>query len=280
MNIVSFAWSPDGMQFLAVTSVSSDPYYAYGLMTPRLLSAADGSVLKTLLEKPAAIGEIAWSPDGRLVAFEYADGGLSLLNSLMVHELDGDAAWNATASLDPTLSGFFFSADSKSLIAHVIERTDSSLYRLSVDGKRATLIGQPGRVLSGPMVPSKDRRLFATVSSTTDQPPDPTVVKVDGLKTQIVANVNPQVKEWGLGEQEVVTWKSPEGPAIEGVLFRSPLVPKRCSRTFAGIAARWPRFCDHQLVQFMGTLFCVTRFIGIAAQLPGWPGLRFRLLRG
>ena len=223
MNISSFSWSPDGKQFLAVTSISSDPYYAYSLMTPRLLSAADGSVTKTLLKKPAAIGETAWSPDGRLVAFEIADGGLSLLNALMVHEVNGDGVWNAAASLDPTLSGFFFSADSKSLIAHLIEGTDSILYRLSVDGKRATLIGKPDRVLSGSMVPSKDRRLFATVSSTTDQPHDPTVVKVDGLQTRIVASVNPQVKEWGLGNQEVVSWKSPEGPTIEGVLFRSPL---------------------------------------------------------
>jgi dipeptidyl aminopeptidase/acylaminoacyl peptidase len=223
MNIVSFAWSPDGKQFLTSTSESSDPYYAYSLMTPRLLSAADGSVLKTLLEEPAALGEMAWSPDGRLVAFEYADGGLSLLNSLMVHEVESDKSWNATASLDPTLSGFFFTADSKSLIAHLIERTDSSLYRLSVDGKRARLIGQPGRVFSGPLVPSRDRRYFAAISSTTDQPPDPTVIEVKGLNIQIVAKVNPQVEAWKLGVQEVVSWQSPEGVTIEGVLFRSPL---------------------------------------------------------
>jgi dipeptidyl aminopeptidase/acylaminoacyl peptidase len=226
MNIVSFAWSPDGERFLAATSVSSDPYYAYSLMTPRVLSATDGSVLKTLLDKPTGLGEMAWSPNGRLVAFEYVDGGLSLLNSLMVHDVESDQSWNAASSLDPMLSGFFFTADSKSLIAHLIERTDSSLYRLSVDGKRARLIGQPGRVFSGPLVPSRDRRHFATASSTTDQPPDPTVVEVNGLKIQTVTHVNPQVEAWDLGEQELVSWQSPEGPTIEGILFRSPLARK------------------------------------------------------
>ncbi len=223
MNIASFSWSPDGANFLVSTSVSSDPYYSFSLRTPRVLSADSGDVLKTLLASPTAIGNMAWSPDSRLVAFAYADGGLSLLNSLAVHEVEGDGQWNAVASLDPTIGGFFFDRDSKSLIAHIIERTDSSLYRLSIDGKRVDRIGQPGRVLSGAMVPSSDRRLFTAVSSTTNEPPDPTVITLKGLKTDVVVRVNPQIANWGLGKQAVVAWKNPEGQTIEGVLFRAPM---------------------------------------------------------
>lgn len=223
MNIASFSWSPDGANFLVSTSVSSDPYYSFSLRTPRILSAEDGGVVKTLLASPTAIGTMAWSPDSQLVAFAYADGGLSLLNSLAVHEASGDGQWNAVASLDPTIGGFFFDADSKSLIAHIIERTDSSLYRLSTDGERVDRIGQPGRVLSGAIVPSRDRRLFTAASSTTSEPPDPTVISLKGLKTDVVASANPQVADWELGTQEVVSWKSPEGQTIEGVLFRAPM---------------------------------------------------------
>ena len=45
-HIVQFDWSPDGSQFAVVTSSSSDPYVAYTLNEPFIISATNGSYTK------------------------------------------------------------------------------------------------------------------------------------------------------------------------------------------------------------------------------------------
>ncbi len=227
VHVAAFRWSPDGRRFAAVLAGSSDPYEATLRLRPALVEIRAGGVAapRWLDEEPRVVDGIEWSPDGRYVAWQTGVGAL-ILNQLLVREADGTGRWNAAARLDPTLEGFAWSGDGRSLLVRVVARTGTRLYRLARDGASAADLGFAGRVASGPFLADRAGRRLAFLSSTPDEPADPTVFEVEARRTALVARLNPEVEAWPRGATEVVTWKSPEGPDIEGILTLPPGAPR------------------------------------------------------
>jgi dipeptidyl aminopeptidase/acylaminoacyl peptidase len=83
-------------------------------------------------------------------------------------------------------------------------------------------LGFPGRAIAGELAADAGGRRLAFLSSTPAQTASPTVFDVETGSASVAVDLNPQVAEWDLGTTEVVTWRSPEGPEIEGVLTVSP----------------------------------------------------------
>jgi dipeptidyl aminopeptidase/acylaminoacyl peptidase len=227
-TVLDMEWSPDGSRFAVVTAESSNPYFTWSQMRLVIIparGAAEASV-QPIEAKPRAIGRVAWSPDGRYLAYEWAQNSISLLHELRVREVAGTSAgpgmWNASARLDPTHQGFAWARDSRSLVAHVYERTGSRLYRLSRDGRSARAIGPLGRVLGRSVHASRDGRFVATTSSTAASPAAPTVIDLASGRARVIAEHNPQVAEWTLARTELVRWTNPEGVEIEGILHVTP----------------------------------------------------------
>jgi dipeptidyl aminopeptidase/acylaminoacyl peptidase len=229
-TVLEIAWSPDGTRFAVVTAESANPYFTWSQMRlviiPAHGDAAAGASAQPIEARPRAIGQIAWSPDSRYLAYEWAENSLSLLHELRVREVTGTSAgpgvWNASARLDPTHQGFAWARDSRSLVAHVYERTGSKLYRLSRDGRSARELGPLGRVLGRTVHGTPDGRFLATTSSTPTSPAAPTVIDLATGRARAVADHNPHVAEWTLARTEIVRWTSPEGVEIEGVLHVTP----------------------------------------------------------
>lgn len=226
-NVVGFAWSPDGARVALLVSRSADPYETWNHLVPRIVSAADGATVKDLEPEPAILDRIAWSPDGRYVSFLRGVGTLSLLNALTVHEVASGRSWNAAAKLDPTLGAYSWSADSKRLTLLVYERTLSRLYQVPVNGQPgpARDLGVTARFVEpGSFDPDRAGRFAAVSSSTSLDPWSPSAVDLEKGAVRVVAQLNPQASTWKLGRTEVVRWKSPEGPEIEGLLTVTPHV--------------------------------------------------------
>jgi len=222
-HVVDFRWSPDGKRFALLLAASSDPYEAANVVRPAIVTA-DGTGAPRWLE-PAGrnVQGLAWSPDGRFVAYQWGARGLSLLDEFVVAEAAGPGRWNAAAKLDPTLIGFVWRADSRSLVAHVAEKTESKLYDLAYDGSRATDLGFAGRVIAGGLEADRRCTRLAFSSSTPDEAASPTIFDLATKRTSVVVEVNPEVKSWSHGKLEVVSWTNPEGVRIEGTLLVSPL---------------------------------------------------------
>ncbi|HEV7238434.1 MAG TPA: S9 family peptidase [Thermoanaerobaculia bacterium] len=221
-HVTAFAWSPDGRRFALLVAESADPYFAFSLMVPKVIATADGALVRQLDPQARAVGSIRWSPDGKRVAWEKADQTLSLLNFLAVHDLESAQTWNAAAKLDPTLAGFVWSTDSRSIVIHVYEKTTSRFYRVAADGSSAKPIPFDGRVVRSSLAHDRARQILAFHSATPMSPANVTTFDVTSGATRVVTDLNPEVSGWTLGNAEVVRWKSPEGAELEGVLTVTP----------------------------------------------------------
>lgn len=222
-QIVNYEWSPDGTRFAVLTAASADPYVMSTLQTPKIISATDGAVVRTLEAQPRAAGGIHWSPDGKRLAWETGDQTMSLLNRLAVHDVESGRTWSASSKLDLTLAGFFWSADSQNLYAHVFEKTDSRIYRIAADGSASAPISLGDRVVRSDFSFDRARRVIAFNASTPYVPADVTTVDLASGAVKVVTNLNPQVAQWSIGKAEIVRWKSPEGAELEGVLTVTPM---------------------------------------------------------
>lgn len=227
-HVVAFRWSPDGKSVALVLAPSSDPYDVSNRASVAIGAADGSSPPRRVSSEPANLGEIEYSPDGRLLAWEQGVGTLSLLNHLVVVETEGSGRFNAAAKLDPTLAGFAWRGDSRSLVAHVLEKTRSRFVELAFDGARVREIpfaGEPARVVTGRLAGTRTGNAIAFPSSTYVEPSNPTVLDLATGAVKVPVDVNPEAASWPRGKLQVVSWKSPEGPTIEGILLTSPKAP-------------------------------------------------------
>ena len=224
-HVIRFEWSPDGKRFAVLTSASSDPYLAYTHSIPSIISATGDSVIRVLEEVPRVIGSVLWSPDGNYIAYETTDNSPSLFRILRVQQVDSVHVFNAASALDPTLAGFAWNSDSRSLIAHVYERTQSRLYRLPLDTVDAVDLHFQGRVIHGKISIDASGERLVFLSSTFREPSSPTVFNISASEWSLPTVLNPQVSDWNHGSQEVISWINPEGQPIEGLLYVTPHAP-------------------------------------------------------
>ncbi|MDI3291377.1 prolyl oligopeptidase family serine peptidase [Polyangium sp. 15x6] len=221
-NVLAFRWSPDGRRFVVITSPSAEPHDASMRHTARIISAADGAVVRDLTREPRPLGSVAWSPDGRHVAVHSGKNTLSLLNALDVYEAESGRSWDVADKLDATIGSFVWSGDSRTLTLVVAERTGTKLVRVPAAGGSPTQLGRTTRLLGPLGTTDRSGRFAATLSSAPTDPPAPTVVDLQTGALQVVAPQSSRIAGWTVAKTEVVRWKNADGAEIEGLLTVSP----------------------------------------------------------
>lgn len=226
LGLDSFELSPDARWIVYRSNGTGDPDHLrrYDLW---LLDVAAGRA-RQLVKRDGAESSMAWSPDSTRIAFLAPRD--PRINSSQDEVFIVPVAAPAGAALpEPQQATRNFSGDIEHL--HWTKgdaiyfsagvRTGNQLFRLNpADGVTRALTPDTA-FLADAHWRNDDAVAIAEGPAAL---PDVVVVRsgLAGLETVALTDLNPQLKTFALGAQEVVRWKSKDGMEIEGVLIKPP----------------------------------------------------------
>jgi dipeptidyl aminopeptidase/acylaminoacyl peptidase len=213
-TVGSFDWSPDS------TSIAFDhrldPNPPNGRTADiSIVTVANGNTRK-LVTRDGADSNPTWSPDGTQIAFS-AGADLSFKNSrIHVVPAAGGASKSVTDAydeqpgiLDWTPTGILFSG---------LEGISTRIYRIHPDG-RIEPQTPASRATIGGISFSRDFSTGAFVAGDATRFYEVYAGSLNGPAAKLT-NYAEQIKDWKIGNREMVSWKSTDGTTIEGVLHK------------------------------------------------------------
>ena len=226
-NVGSFQWSPDGMRIAFDHAANPAPGFR-GTSDISIVTVADGAVRKLVTQEGPDADPI-WSPDGTRIAFEtamanpeyyYRNGRIAIVPAA------GGAPAAVTASFDedPSLvawrpGGLFFSASQK---------TNAGLFKVDPVTRTIARLDAPGSPIAASFTLSRDGSTVAFLGGGAQAMGEVFVAPVASLGTAAgraadirkLTDMNAQTSTWTTSTLDVVSWKSQDGAAIEGVLHK------------------------------------------------------------
>src|SRR5215470_12444200 len=227
LNVGSFNWSPDSK--LIAFSASKSPALPAAIDTDIYIADLehDHQVrLAVALSSPD--NNPVFSPDGKQLAFNTAlDQQYFFYANSHIAVVDIDKVFSAPAKTpadvrdltakfdeDPNLidwgsDGIYFAAQQK---------TSSHLFRLDPQSAKITRVSQPDAFYLDDTSFTKDFKTIALAAEDSTHMPELFVTPSDSFAPRKLSDFTAQVAGWNVGTAEVVSWKSQDGAAIEGVL--------------------------------------------------------------
>jgi dipeptidyl aminopeptidase/acylaminoacyl peptidase len=213
-----FDWSPEGTKIAFSATVNSDLINS-GTADIYVLNLADDSV-KRIVSQPGPDGFVAWSPDGRSILISSAMGRPDYYARnlrLAVVPAEGGAVRSLTDSFDEnpyaadwTADGIYFSASQK---------TAAHLFRLDPASLTISRISGPEEAIVSGFTFSRDgKRMAFTAYSPTML--GEVCVSEFPFKPRTLTRMTEQAEPFILGTRHLISWKSKDGAAIEGVLIK------------------------------------------------------------
>jgi dipeptidyl aminopeptidase/acylaminoacyl peptidase len=224
-------WSPDGA--LLAFTVHATPMIR-DLRGGIWIAAADGSDLRRAAPavRPyhALLTQPAWSPDGRTLAFSTMRMGDDAAPDGMVEtELDQrhlvllDVATGAVReirdpSFDLDITAVRWSPDGRRLVFVTGDRAFHAVAQYDTRNGSFSRIAT-GIVLGG-MSWSSDMARVAFVMESADAPAEVFIGDGRFAAPRRLTDTNPWVRDRAIGTTEVITWLSPDGTEVEGILLK------------------------------------------------------------
>ncbi len=224
------AWSPDGrsLAFLSKRGPDADRTNSWEVYRVEARPGAEPLQLtrfEGFEDNPGGEGgenRIAWSPDGRFIAF-LRGGPPKLLyyavNRLAVVPADGGPVRVLTPDLDRWVSDLAWAPDGRSLLVILEEDRAQHLARVPVTGGAPGLLPAGGDVVSGFDV-SASGRIAALLSSAAALPE---VFALDGAAPRPLSRQNDSLLAGlRLGTLEETRFRSRDGTEVHGLMLKPP----------------------------------------------------------
>ena len=210
-------WSPDGSKIVC-TSTEGRSMVGYGPDASNLYLIDVDTRRKAVLTVGPGLKRLpTWSPDGKRIAYL---GGVQFGSS---HLFTVPSTGGHPLRIAPQLNRNIFSAfawgpDGKFLVTSFQDGVSLVVARIAIStGKVQRLSPSDVTCLpfgvspSGTVVWSQDDNSSIGVFYAADSA---------GSRVRVLFNLNPQIREWSLGKQEVMRWKNRRGDEIEGILIK------------------------------------------------------------
>lgn len=218
-TVGGFNWSPDGKAIAFDHRV--DPNQASShTANISVLTVADGAI-RALVTQEGPDSNPVWSPDGASIAFQSAMASewFFFTNSrIAVVPSGGGAVRSVSDTFDEQPSLIDWSPGG--ILFGGLERTSSRLYTLDPATKHVTPLSQASGASAGGFSFSRDFSTVAYTSGDAKAFPEVYVARVATMAARKLTTFGDQIKDWTVGNREMISWKSTDGTTIEGVLHK------------------------------------------------------------
>jgi len=212
-----FDWSPDG-KWIAFSHARTSKANDWTSSDVSVVEVATGKAT-ALAATPAAEVAPKFSPDGKWLALVISDNPPRWAQSgqISVMPAAGGRPKALAASHDgqPGIGGW--SPDGKRIYFSEARGTGTQLYALDVASNRIAEIGDSRQVLGGLSI-NQSGTMIGFTAQASDRAPEAYVSRVETFAPVQVSRANVDLPKVPLGKTEVISWKSPDGKMIEGLL--------------------------------------------------------------
>lgn len=236
VQVWEFAWSPDGREFALIVS---DAPYEWSWHLARLARApARGGPPRTVFAPPQRqIALPRWSPDQKYIAFIssiWSDRG-SIDGDVFLVSARGGQPRDISPDYPGSIGWMEWKKNGRALLTIGYEQGQAAVGELDVASGRAhTLWRQPvevadrywprfslakdGRTLAvARAAPHAARDVWTGAIAADGVPPD---LSGGRVRWKQLTDAAPQVRDFALGQQEIVSWTSRDGWPMRGVLIK------------------------------------------------------------
>lgn len=230
-TVLDVHWAPDGKGL--VYGASDETGFNAPYNSAIYAISTDGGEPRMIVQRPGTNRMPQYSPDGRSIAFISSGGRAGMINGMDLYVAAADGSGGAPRGLtvprEVWVSEFAWAPDGLSIFYIPNEQTNDSgehmfeqaIYRISVDDGRTQLV-TPGRVANFSMSLSADGKRIAYRSVESRTMGDVTVLALSDDKVTKLTEINPELRNWKMGDLEPVHWKSFDGKEIWGLLLTPP----------------------------------------------------------
>ena len=226
----SFSWAPDSREL----AYSHAPFA--GFMAPYSTKifavSVDGGAARPIVDRAGMNVSPQYSPDGKRLSFITTSERTGLIAPRGLAVADAGAK-NSNIRAYPMngawIAEVLWTPDSQSLLVTMNEGTfatraqmfEMPIVRVSLADGKADRLGS-GATVEYSMSLSRDGRALAYREVQARTMGDVVVRDVASRKVQRLTTINPQLKDFALGELKPISWKSFDGMEIWGLLLTPP----------------------------------------------------------
>ncbi len=217
-NVNAFDWSPDGKSI--VYSHGKSPEANDNVYSDVSLIEIESGNIKSIAATGAGESNPQFSPDGKMIVYYCSTDPVdwSGPRHAKIYSLADGKTWRLKATPDENFGILGWTTDSKNILCSEPNRTLSSVYTLSVDGKTITEWTRGLKDLIGGVNLNTTASHVGFILQNSTQLPEAYISTVSNFSPVKITNINAEYAGNPLPKTEVIKWKGADGREIEGLL--------------------------------------------------------------
>ena len=218
-SVSGFSWSPDSTRI--AFSAARDPDLGSSATSDIYVLSINDKALKRIVNTKGPDGNPVWSPDGRLIAYQTANGRefFFYTNSFIAAvSSEGGTPQVLTEGFDESPGVIQWSKDG--IYFASLQKTSSHLFRLDPSTKSIEQVSGPRDYNASQASFTADFKNVTFIGAGANDYSEVYVSAVKPFQPKRLTTMGEQLKEFRLATREVIEWKSTDGTPIEGVLIK------------------------------------------------------------